>query len=253
MIIDVTSYLGKWPYWYNPYTGEEGDKLIKLMDKSKIDKSIIISLKSIFYDDKEGNELTFLAEKKYPDRFFVSITINPNNLSDPISYINECIEKGAKIIRLYPHYHGYKLSADNYKLTRIVNFLSNYNYPISISMRLLMNWGFYSLPVEDVIAFVREFPKGVFLIDGFNYSEFNSLLEFAKVFKNVFFISTCLTMYRGIEEIVTQLGTERLLCGTGSPLQSPTCSLVTIQNSSIIKNEKEKIFGFNARKILKLS
>ena len=55
MVIDMTGYIGKWLWYSNPYMYGGLGKFIELIDKSKIDKSVIILTKSILNDNIVGN------------------------------------------------------------------------------------------------------------------------------------------------------------------------------------------------------
>lgn len=254
MIIDITSFLGKWPFWNNKHMDENGYNLIEMMNNFKIDKSIIISSRSIFYDDREGNEIVFNAVKKFPNRLIPSVTINPNNkyLNDQIFYIKKCIKRGAKLIRLYPLYHGYKLSSDNYNLSQIIKYANINHCPICIPIRLLMNWGFPSLKIEEVILFIRSFPKVTFIVDSFNFSEFNPILRLVKDLGNTYITTTCLTIYNGIEKVIIESGSKFLLFGTANPIQNPACNLIKVRKAKIDDFVKNAILKDNIKKILNL-
>lgn len=246
MYIDLLNYLGKWPYWETPYSDEQGDGLIKLMDRFKIEKSIVISSKAIMYDDVSGNENTFLASDKYNERLLPAITINITRQDNSQEYFEKCIDKGAKMLSLYPYYHGYKLEKENKELENLLIKASDYNCPIYIPFRLIMNWGLYFLPVDNVINFIKQHPKNTFIVDCFNYGEINTILHFASKENNVYWGSSCLTVMDGIENIVNCMGSEKILCGTGAPYQYPGCGLVKIEKADISKEDKNNIFKKNA-------
>lgn len=250
MIIDATSYIGMWPYWSNHYADETGGGLVTLMDKANIEKSVVVSTKAIFYDDIEGNELMFSATRQYPDRLLPSIALNPESHEKPEDYLQLCIEKGATILRIYPYYHGYHLTSSNLKLNKLIRAAENYNIPVAIPIRVIMNWGFYALPVAEIISFVNNYPDVIFLIDCFNYGELNSLLELARENNNVFLVTTCFTMMKGIERIMAILGPKRIICGTGAPIQIPECGVVKIQKADIAADYKNEIFGGNILRII---
>jgi len=252
MVIDLTGYIGKWPWWPNPYMDGGLDKFIELMDKSKIDKSVIVSTKSICSDDVAGNEEVFEAVEKYPEKLIASAAINPYSHGDnPAEYVNQCIERGAKLIRLYPIYHRYPLSREVPKLTQVVEQAISQNCPINIPIRLLMNWGFLFIRSGDVASFTRSFPDATFVIDAYNYPEFHPLLELAKECRNIYLGTMCLTMYKGIQGSVKAIGSKRLLFGTGMPLQYPACSLITVKEAEIEPSAKRNILSLNAKELLK--
>ncbi|MGI6284859.1 amidohydrolase family protein [Neomoorella humiferrea] len=252
MIVDISSYLGFWPYWGNPYAEETGEKLIKLMDQNHIDKALVVSTKSIFYNPVEGNELVFQVAERYRGRIIPTISISIMQQEDPSSYLEECLDRGAKAVRLYPYYHGYKLRPDNKALAKLVNSATAMNCPIIIPLRLLMNWGFYTLSIQEVITFVKEFPTTRFVIGGFNYGEFYELLNLAKTVEGVYLDTTCLTMMDGIKRLTAEVPKRKILCGTGSPLQNPACGLIKISEADINEEMKELILGVNAVELFKL-
>jgi len=252
MIIDITSYLGRWPYWGNPYDEESGDKLVELMDKWRINKSLVIALRGILYNDREGNDVTFAASKRHPDRLIATATVNPVTQKDCAVYVNKCIERGAKMIRLYPFYHGYKLDNDAYALNQIVEQATKLSCPICIPIRIFMNWGQASLVSENVISFINGHPDTTFIVDTFNYSEFYPMLKLAKENEKVYLGTSTLTMYTGIEIMVESIGFNRIMLGTAAPLQYPSCGIVKIKNAEINVESIENILSSNAVKLFKL-
>ena len=247
MIIDVNGYIGKWPYWENKYAEQSGDMLVQLMDKNEVDKTIIISTKAILYDVKEGNERVFAAAGKNLGRLIPSITVNPLTDKSQKDYIQYCFDRGAKMIRLYPLYHGYSLTQRNV-LEKIMQKAVDLHCMVSIPFRLFMNFGLMTVSINDLLHFINEYPEINFLIDAFNYSEFYEVLLAAKEKKNIFLSTTTLTMYQGVEKLVNSIGAERLMMGTAAPLQNPACNIVKIQNSQLSKEEIKKILGKNAKK-----
>ena len=69
MIIDSHTHLGDFPMFNVKLNAEE---MIKIMDEWNIGKSLVASI---------PNELTLKAAKKYPNRIFGMIWVNPYDLS----------------------------------------------------------------------------------------------------------------------------------------------------------------------------
>ena len=122
-----------------------------------------------------------------------------------------------------------------------------------LPLRLFMNWGFVTVPVNEAAEFVSRYKDIKIVVDNINYSEFTAMTEVAQKCKNVFLGTASETMYNGIEYLVEGVGSDRLLGGTASPLQMPSCGIVKITNAAITDDDKIKLLGLNTEKLLGIS
>ncbi len=250
MIIDVTGYVGNWPYWKNKYADASGDALVSLMDQWDIGKCVVTSLCSVFYDDVQGNEMAFQAAANHPDRLLPAVAMSTVTDKDNSEYLKRCRERGAKILKLYPLYHGYSLSSGDPDLEQLVETAENLGMVIAIPIRVMMNWGLSALGTDTVIRFLEAHPTATFLVENFNAGEYLPIVRTAAKRKQVFLATGALTRYRGIEDMVKLAGEDRILGAFDAPLQYVACGLGKIRGAEVSEEVREKILGGNARRLL---
>lgn len=248
--VDFHAYLGNWPYWRLPYAEETGCSLLSLMDRHGVEMALVTPVKAIFYDTREGNELLFRVTARHSDRLVPAPVVNPRAEADVGAYVRKLVDRGAKAIYLFPFYHGYRLRSDYGALVDVLEAARALRCPVVIPLRVLMNWGFPALSAEAVLKLAKEFSDNIFVVGGFNYGEFADLVEGCKALKNVWLETSGLTMMRGVESLVEELGPGRILCGTAMPLQYPGCGLVKVREAFLPEEQKEMILGRSAMELL---
>ncbi|MCD8077678.1 MAG: amidohydrolase [Lachnospiraceae bacterium] len=246
MIVDITGFIGTWPYWANKYADSTGDGIVRLMDQFQVDAAFVTSLAGIFYDDSMGNDMVFGAVENHPGRLYPAVSVSTLNDRDNCAYLTSCAERGARMVKLYPSYHGYTLSAEDRRLKELVETASERDMVVNIPIRIMMNWGLAALSVQQVTAFMDAFPETTFLVENFNAGEYLPLLKYAQKNSRVYLATAALTRYRGIDDLVKAVGSERILGGYAAPLQYVACGLAKIRGAEITEEEKRQILGENA-------
>lgn len=246
MVVDISGYVGTWPYWGNHHADATGDGLVRLMDQWGVDKSFVTSMCGVFYDDGQGNEMVFDAVSRHPDRLLAAVTASTLSDRDNREYIEQCARRGARMLRLYPAYHGYRLTTGDSALMKLVKCAHACGMVISIPVRLIMNWGLSAVPVSDIIAFVGQNGDIPFIVDCFNAGEYLPLVGFATGRENLYLGTTALTRYHGIEDMVGAFGSGKILAGLAAPHQYVACGLDKIQNAEIPPADVSRILGGNA-------
>lgn len=249
MIIDVCSYLGFWPFWnVNATTARN---LIEIMDTFGVDKAAACSMRSIFYDHDEGNLEVFEALKRFPDRFVGIATVNPY-YEDVVEEVEKCIlDFKMKGIELQPNYHGYNLGSSI--LAPVINVAIKRKIPVLIPLRMSMNWNLPSIKVTDISEVVKTYTDAHFIVGCFNYGDIEELISLMNEVTNVMVEISGLQLMYGIERVVKEVGTERVLFGSGMPIQSVGTALAKIKEADIDEEDKRLILGDNAIRVLNLN
>ena len=120
-----------------------------------------------------------------------------------------------------------------------------------------MNWGyknFFGKPalqdVGEVLAVADRFPELKIIIGCVNYLELTGLIVGAKRLDNLLVETSGLQS--GFEVLVESLGVEKVLLGTGMPVQYPSVGLTKVLQAEIPQDAKELILGRKAEKLLRL-
>jgi len=253
MIIDVNCYLGFWPFWD---TGVETiDDLIKLQKEVGIDKSVICSLRSIFYDFNEGNKEVLNAVEDHPKRFiaFASVSlISEEVLFNLKEYLNKKEVAGLTFFspQLFPNY-GYSLEDD--LIHSLFEEVIKFKLPVMIPIRPSLNQAFWSSKEQmlELIKLLDTYSELPIILSFINYPELNRAIRLMSRYENVSIETSGLQGMGNIEKIVKKVGAERVLFGSGAPVQNLNVGLAKIKGAEISEEERRLILGGNARELLK--
>lgn len=243
--VDVTGYFGTWPYW--PLRHGSPDEILRLMDRYGIECLVLGSLRAIFSDWEEGNEEVRRLARRHPDRFRVAVTINPFMGGDHLARLDEYQQDEQVVgVRLYPIYHDYELTDGGEILEALLVRIARERWPVFIPLRLIMNWGLPILPMAQVTGLLARFPQLTVILGGVNYGEMEQALALLRAYPKVFLETSCLQLQGALERVSARVGIERLLFGTGIPLQNPGCEVAKIAHAALSEAERAQIFTENA-------
>ena len=256
MIIDVSAYMGLWPYWKVKTTTPEA--LIEVMRSVGVDKLVVASNRGIFYDCDEGNEETAEAVQRHPKELIGFATLSPlyRDADSVKANLRNLIDRrGLRGLKLFPAYHTYKVR-DRF-VEPLLEEAVRLRLPVLVPVRLSMNWSyknFFGRPVlqdvGDILSLADRFSKLSLIVGCVNYTELTDLITGAKRLDNIFVETSGLQS--GFEVLVESIGAEKVLLGTGMPVQYPSVGLTKVLQAEIGQDAKELILGRNAEKLLRL-
>ena len=105
-IVDANAFVGSWPYRDVEGSPEE---LLARMDAEGIDKALVSSLDATHMRNvPRANRQLFDCIDGHEDRLIPVATVDPTYTKWRDDF-DECVEKGAKAVKMLPLYHGYDL------------------------------------------------------------------------------------------------------------------------------------------------
>ncbi|MBL7189497.1 MAG: amidohydrolase family protein [Phycisphaerae bacterium] len=252
MIIDVNAYLGH--FAFRRLRHNTAASLLALMDSKQIDKAVVSSASAITYRNAQaGNEEVAEEIRGHSDRLIPFAVINPfyAGWQDDLKTCHE--EFGMTGLRLYPKWHNYQLSSRHCR--ELVNAATERGMVISIPIRAEDNrqrsWllNVPDVPLEEIVELVKAHPEARFiLLNGIGYTRCplgrkdNSLpsnyaIELSRL---------SVVLANELGQLITNLGVERVMFGTGMPFKYPDPALVKMEVLDASETDKEKILSRNA-------
>ena len=258
MIVDVNAYLGH--FAFRRLRHNTAASLLALMDAKRIDKAAVSSAGAITYRNAQaGNEELAEEVRGHSDRLIPFAVINPfyAGWKDDLQICHE--EYGMKGLRLYPKWHNYQLSSPCCR--ELINAATERGMVISIPIRAEDNrqrsWllNIPDVPLKEIVELVKACPKARFiLLNGIGYTgcplgrKNNGLPPNYAI--GLSRLSALLANELG--QLITNLGTERVMFGTGIPFKYPDPALVKLEVLEASEADKEKIRSQNAMTWLRL-
>jgi predicted TIM-barrel fold metal-dependent hydrolase len=257
MIVDVNAYLGH--FAFRRLRHNTALALLKLMAAKQIDQAWVSSASAITYRNcQAGNEELAAEVHGQRDRLTPFAVINPA-YAGWRDDLQTCHEKwGMRGLRLYPRWHNYRL--DSKSCLELVNLATERGLVISIPLRVEdpreQSWliNVPDVPLAEIGTLLKACPKARFvLLNGINYHNSplgrpdsglpaNYLLEISR-------LSALLDDEIG--QLISRMGANRLVFGTGMPFNYPDPALLKLEVLSASQEDRDRIRGQNALKWLK--
>jgi hypothetical protein len=240
MIVDVHAHIGAFAYGLR--TGQTADRLIELMDKHGVDVSAISQLSTNMAVD---NDAVSQAVKRYPDRLVGYAHIDPRDVDLALHEVDRCLrDLGLTGVKMHSNFDHFVPFDDD--VLRVMDRISSYQVPV-----LFHTAEEYSRPLQ--IAYVaREFPKVPVILGHFGYIASLEVIPAAKLSDNVYLETSIHGEMPVYEEAIHRVGADRVLFGTDTPYGNHAVELKKIEVLNITAEDRKKILGENARKILRL-
>ncbi len=244
MIVDAHVFLGPCLFGY----GQSLEQIRANMDRLGIDKAILVSVKPRHYHLEPMNELVAVAVQKSPDRFLGLCRVDPWQGEEAVAEVRRGFEElGACGLYLDPWEENFQVNDEI--LVPVLEEASRCQKPV------VLNAGHvrvsHPTQVRDLAS---RFPALQFVacnggqinICGILLFEARKMLEACP---NVV-IETAGT-YREdyLEETVTEVGEERVLFASGSPIYDQEFEMARVRLAHLSASQKEKLWGLNALRV----
>jgi len=235
------------------------EELIASMDEAGIGLSIVLNIGWVSHElCVQTNDYILDSVSRYPTRLVGFCAIQPRAGDAAIAELERCAKAGAKGIgELRSDVQGFDL-ADKTTMKPLVDaalkrdliFLTHSSEPVGHEYS-----GKGSITPDILYSFITAFPnlKLVCAHWGGGLPFYALMPEVAKALANVFF-DTAATVFLYKPEVFEQMshiiGSDRTLFGTDYPLMHQNRVLAQIQSSQLPEEDKAKILGANAQKLL---
>jgi predicted TIM-barrel fold metal-dependent hydrolase len=247
IVIDAHSHLG-----YMGSFGMQGisfEETLDAADEAGIDKLCVSAVDSLIFDLESGNESVYRIMKKYPSRVigFASIP-SPHFGRKGLEHLQRAVEvHGVAGIGELETNSSYEIDIPQW--IAVLEKAAELKVPVLV----------HAPPLPCVRAAERV-PEATILLahigtgNGLTITEWIDSIEMAKRHPNIYIeTSTSITSYGQIEMAVRELGPERVVFGSDSPMLDPSVQKAKITGADIPAEIQAKILGQNMARILKIS
>jgi len=238
------------------------EELLASMDEAGIDLSVVLNIGWVGHElCVKTNDYILDSVSRYPKRLVGFCAIQPRAGNAAIAELERCAKAGAKGIgELRSDMQGFDL-ADKKTMKPLVDaalkhnliFLTHSSEPVGHEYS-----GKGSITPDVLYSFITNFPslKIVCAHWGGGLPFYALMPEVAKALANVSF-DTAATVFLYKPEIFEQMshiiGSDKIFFGTDYPLMHQNRVLAQIQSSQLPEEDKARILGANAQKLLHLN
>ena len=237
------------------------DELVTAMDEYGIDKSVILNLGWTSHElCVETNDYILEAITRYPKRLIGFCAIQPIAGDKAIKELQRCARNGARGIgEMRPDVQGFDFS-DNSVMKPVIEaviehnliFLTHASEPVGHQY-----FGKGRITPEVIYPLIVNFPdlKLVCAHWGGGLPFYALMPEVDKAFSNVYF-DTAATPFLYKPQIFKQaaeiIGSDKILFGSDYPLLSPRRIIDQVESVELSQEDRAKILGGNAQKLLSI-
>jgi len=244
MIIDCHAHIGKGEMLNDVFQiNSTPERLIYLMDKGGVDKSVIFP---VYYKDyRKANEgIAKITEKNKRFIGFGRVSVNAPDIAGQIDYAIR--ELGLCGIKLH--------MMDGFPSRELMDKIKEYKVPV------LAHSGMGTSPLVYE-GLIQSYPDVTIILAhlGFDlnwatmFSMPLSAFYLARKYKNVYLDTAAATWIQYIlEQAVEEVGADKIIFGTDAPWFYPSIIKASINDLEISDSDKQKILGGNIARILNL-
>jgi predicted TIM-barrel fold metal-dependent hydrolase len=252
MIIDINSFIGQWPYW--PVRSASPSQVTAELAAWNIDRAAVCSTRSVFVNWEDGNRETEAAVHTYPQALVAFACLGTRELShrlpDGDYDFDDYAQRGFRGIRLYPQHHSYHPLFEPF-VDRICEAAQLRQWPVLLPLRIVMNWAMPALDLTVIEELVERHSATTWILSGFNYlHELQLAVSLMRRFKSVHLETSCVMGFAAIAKLVQQCGAERILFGSGAPVQHGGANLAKVVHARISDSDMEAVLFRNAQRLL---
>jgi len=234
-IIDAHTVFGFWP---SRKADLRPETLVSLMKKHGIARSLVVSTTGILYDFARGNDEA-LAFKKQAEEVFPVATVNPKRYTGCAEEIEKRAEQGLRLFAFYPDYQGWPL-----------DFL-----PFQQLLKKLADKGLAAMVHCSALGEATQLARfctgdAPVLLSGVSHVNLGECLAVMKEHSQFLVESHALNSADGLEVLCGEVGADRVVFGSLSPLKYVNSALMPIQAAALSEEDKGKILSGNIRRLL---
>ena len=236
---DVNTVFGAWP---KRRLDASSSALLARMDGANISTALACSIRGWLYDFEEGNDETLRVCEASGGRLVPVATICPTRYFGMIEEVDRIVSMGFRVVRFFPTEQEWQITQRPFgrllaKLaeTRLILMVPSTEGFTTIADTL----GGMRNPV--IIETIRAYPALADMIVSMQDSP-NLHVEMHMIGSVDF-----------VETLVREVGEQRLLFGSGAPLQSIAAATVPIERACISDAAKARIFAGNIRNLLEMN
>jgi len=243
-IIDFHGHMGENRSLYLPRKDPEG--MLRTMDQCNVQLLFFCSHESLFVSALHRS-VDIEAVRANPDRFRSYFGLNAN-----FPYLEKDLEQLRQNpdvfigLKMLPSYFACPINDDRY--TPFYEYADEKNL-----LFLCHTWGGDTFcGVEETETFLKRFPNVIFIAGHALFGEWERAGRLAKKYSN-FYLDTCAVMQKrgGIEILVRECGSEKILFGTDIPWFDPHQAIGDLLSAEITDEDRLNILNRNGVRLLK--
>lgn len=251
--LDANAFMGLVPR-PEPMTFHTKAELLAELDYYHINEAVVTHAAARDYHPGYGNALLdneLEGEQRLHSCWVLPVHPDPDG--QPLEQmVGAMLNAGVRIARVYPP-HRVPLTVTTWLGYEVFWALEAHRVPVLLTDSDLGAWpdqGKKGYTAEMVYDLCKAFPALPIIVVRFNYQLMRVIYPMLREFDNLYLEISNYTTHRGIELLIKDFGSTRLIFGTGMPMQNPGAALALVRYAAISDAEKHNIAGNNLRQLM---
>jgi predicted TIM-barrel fold metal-dependent hydrolase len=223
---------------------QTADELLGEMDRHGVSASVIVPAdRFIAVDNQEGNDLVFKAARDHPDRLIPFATANPWYGDKALEEMGRAFDLGARGLKLHPPMQGFQITDEI--VFPLVELAVEHGKPIYFHTGTPICCTPFQLT-----ELAMRYPEGTFIMGHAAYADYwNDVTASVSCVPNIY-IETSQHLASFVRTLIEQVGPERIIYGSDSPLTSMALEIEKITRYVHSPEALESIFSGNIERVL---
>ena len=225
------------------------ERFIRIMDTAGIDRACINCI--WFGDARHGNDLVASFVSQYPDRFVGVGFVTPHYPEEAIRELERCFDTlDMKYLKIYPDYLGRPQDDPGY--FPIYEWCNDRAIAVMSHAHYVFDKETVTVPARYA-ALTERYPRIKWVLAHAGAGGNWGAVEAARTLPNVYLeTATAVGAHDLLESVVEAVGADRVLYGSDMPIFDARTQVGRIATADISEEDKRKILGLNAIKLLGL-
>lgn len=238
-IIDMRCLMGD-----GIYLNLSPDDLVRQMDRNGVSQSVISTVDQyVTVYNREGNDQIISAIRSFPDRLIGFAVANPWYGEKALDELDRCFSEGLHGLTLDTHLQSCFFTDE------IVRNLISHGERLGMTIYCHTGTPIHSFPL-GLMELALEFPNTRFILGSVGYADgWYEVIPAAQSASNIY-VETSHGSIQILETLIRDLGAERVLFGSNTPVSTIASELRKIKLLELPDADRSKILGENATKMI---
>lgn len=235
-IIDANTVFGPWPIVRADMSAQ---RLVTALKNHGVSKAFAVSTVGVLHNHGDGNAETLRVCSEM-DSLIPVATIDPRGYFGPPGTLEKIAAQGFRMFRFFPLLQDWCL--DHAAFCDVLDELESVHIPVMMQAR---ETGYAS-------ALARSFNgrTNMFILEGISFENMAEAVSVMRKHDNVMFDSRDLRVPGALRFLVDQVGSDRVIFGSGCLRTSLAAAIGYIMDAEISDDARAAIFAGNIKRVI---
>lgn len=235
-IIDGNTLFG---YWGRRDADISLETLLAILGEHKVARACTLATNGIFGDFRQGNDATWQAAEKHSQLIPVA-TLDPRRHLGCPEEIKQRRDQGFKLFAFFPELQGWPIASQPFP--ELLKAVAEAGGVVMVEARVA--------GAPGQIAQAGQGLKIPIILSGVGYENLAEALAVMKQDERIHLETHRLTCADGLELVAGEVGAQRLIFGSYSPLNYFSSSFLMVKFSQLSDGDKAGVLGGNLARLL---